>query len=46
MLLEDAQNKIETWRQDYNLNQPHSSLGYQSPAEFIARFKARETKVA
>ncbi len=32
--LEDAKEKIEEWRQDYNLNRPHSSLGNISPAEF------------
>src|SRR5215469_2527919 len=26
--------KIETWRQDYNQERPHSSLGYLSPTEF------------
>jgi putative transposase len=32
--LEDAKEKVEEWRQDYNLNRPHSSLGNISPAEF------------
>jgi putative transposase len=30
----DARRKIATWRIDYNTNRPHSSLGYQTPAEF------------
>ena len=46
MSLQDAQHKIEAWRQDYNHNRPHSSLGYQTPAEFVASSKAREAKVA
>lgn len=34
--LEDAKEKIETWREDYNTNRPHSSLGYKSPKEFMS----------
>jgi putative transposase len=30
----DARRKIEAWRQDYNQERPHSSLGYLPPAEF------------
>jgi putative transposase len=30
----DARRKIETWRQDYNEQRPHSSLHYLPPAEF------------
>ena len=32
--LSDARRKIESWRQDYNQQRPHSSLGYLPPAEF------------
>lgn len=32
--LKDARRKIETWRQDYNQQRPHSSLDYLPPAEF------------
>lgn len=32
--LRDARRKIETWRQDYNQQRPHSSLGYLPPAKF------------
>jgi putative transposase len=32
--LSDARRKIETWRQDYNEQRPHSSLHYLPPAEF------------
>jgi putative transposase len=32
--LSDARRKIETWRQDYNQQRPHSSLNYLPPAEF------------
>jgi putative transposase len=32
--LEDAEEKIESWRQDYNTQRPHSSLGNITPSEF------------
>jgi Integrase core domain len=34
--LAEAQVVIEDWRQDYNTNRPHSSLGMRSPAVFAA----------
>jgi putative transposase len=37
--LSDARRKIESWRQDYNQQRPHSSLNYLPPAEF-ARARA------
>ena len=35
----DARQKIETWREDYNNERPHSSLGYLSPREFAERLR-------
>lgn len=35
--LHDARRKIETWRQDYNQQRPHSALGYLPPAEFARK---------
>lgn len=35
--LEDARNKISRWRQYYNEQRPHSSLGMLAPREFAAR---------
>jgi putative transposase len=32
--LDDAKEKIETWRRDYNEYRPHSSLGNKTPLEF------------
>jgi putative transposase len=32
--LDDARRILETWRQDYNQERPHSALGYQTPVEF------------
>lgn len=46
MSLEDAQHKIAAWRHDYNFQRPHSSLGYKSPAEFMADATCSEVKVA
>jgi putative transposase len=34
MSLEDAQEKIELWRQDYNEFRPHSALNNMTPNEF------------
>jgi len=33
----EAKVIIETWRQHYNEVRPHSSLGYLTPNEFVAR---------
>lgn len=33
--LEDAQQKLEVWKEDYNSYRPHSSLGNLTPNEFI-----------
>jgi putative transposase len=35
--LEDARWVVDRWRLDYNHQRPHSSLDYQTPAEFAAR---------
>ena len=32
----EAQTIVATWRRDYNIQRPHSSLHYQTPAEFRA----------
>ena len=38
MSLEDAQEKIETWRQNYNHFRPYSSLDDVPPAPFAKQF--------
>ena len=40
MSLEDARQKIETWRQDYNNFRPHSALSDTAPALFAKQFTA------
>lgn len=42
--LADARAKIEAWRQDYNENRPHRSLGQRTPAEFIKEYENRLTE--
>ena len=34
--LEDARERVESWRIDYNERRPHSALGYLAPGEFAA----------
>jgi putative transposase len=34
--VEDAQEKVEDWRQHYNQHRPHGALSNRSPAEFMA----------
>ncbi len=44
--LEDARRNIEAWREDYNQVRPHSSLGNQTPQEFMARGAALRSPTA
>ena len=37
LTLDDAREKIESWRRDYNEHRPHSSLGNLPPAELARR---------
>jgi putative transposase len=37
LTLQEAREKIEAWRRDYNQVRPHSGLGYQTPEEFAAQ---------
>ncbi len=36
----EARAKIGAWRQEYNQERPHSSLGYQTPAAFARQLWA------
>jgi putative transposase len=36
----DARGKIAAWQKEYNEERPHSSLGYQTPAEYARRLLA------
>ncbi len=44
--LHDAQQKIETWRLDYNAARPHSALGYLTPAEYRERHQPQSAQIA
>jgi transposase InsO family protein len=35
--LNDAKDKIEVWRRDYNEARPHRALNYLTPNEFAAQ---------
>jgi putative transposase len=37
MSLEDARDKVERWRRDYNEFRPHSALTYLTPVEFALK---------
>jgi putative transposase len=37
--LDDAKQIVETWREDYNQERPHSSLKQQTPSEFVAYWR-------
>lgn len=42
--LEEARVVIEKWRKHYNTRRPHSSLGYQTPAQFAAAHKIKHAE--
>jgi putative transposase len=44
--LADARQKIEAWREEYNGERPHSSLGYRTPREFAAAAIRNRTESA
>jgi putative transposase len=37
--LAEATTIVQSWRHSYNCERPHSSLGYQTPAEFAASWR-------
>jgi len=39
--IEDAQAKLEAWREDYNQYRPHSSLDNMTPAEFAGQLSIK-----
>ena len=39
--IQDARQKIEAWRKDYNEFRPHSSLGDMTPREFAVQSRQR-----
>lgn len=43
LTMHDAQRIVEDWRQDYNRERPHSSLGYRTPEEVRATLTGTST---
>jgi len=41
----EARRRIQLWRDDYNNQRPHSSLGYLTPSQFADAFSAQEKAV-
>jgi len=41
--IEDAQEKIEKWRTEYNEFRPHSSLGDMTPRQYAEQYKSQKT---
>jgi len=41
--MEDAKEKIEAWRIDYNEHRPHTALGNQTPREYAAQWELSRT---
>ena len=41
--LDDARQKIEGWRVDYNDHRPHGSLGHLTPNEFVTHRQGTRT---
>jgi putative transposase len=44
--LNDARERIETWRRDYNSTRPHKSLGQLTPEEYARRFASLQAPPA
>ena len=42
MSLDDAREKVDSWRRDYNEERPHSSLGNATPEEFAAQVEPKK----
>jgi putative transposase len=43
--LDDARDKVEAWRRDYNEERPHSALGNATPTGFAARFEPQKASL-
>ncbi len=41
--IQDAREKIEAWRIDYNAHRPHSSLGHLTPSEYAQQRQEKRT---
>lgn len=41
--IEEAKSVMEKWRIDYNNERPHSSLGFQTPSEYVVKWNMKQT---
>jgi putative transposase len=44
--IEDARQKLEAWRIDYNQHRPHGSLGDMTPSEYAQQGREATSKAA
>lgn len=40
--LDEARREVTRWREEYNLERPHSGLGDRTPSEFMAQWKTAQ----
>jgi len=40
--LADAQQRLDIWRQEYNVSRPHGALKNQTPAELANNYRPKE----
>lgn len=43
--MDDAKDKLEKWREDYNFKRPHGSLGHLTPSEYAQKQKNKQEKL-
>jgi len=41
----EARTVISEWKEDYNINRPHSSLGYLTPEKFRLTFEKKVKEI-
>ena len=44
--IDEAKQRIEAWRVDYNEHRPHGALGHLTPSEFANAGQKRRTEAA
>jgi putative transposase len=44
--IDDARQKLEAWRVDYNQHRPHGSLGHLTPSEYAQQGREATSRVA
>jgi putative transposase len=44
--IDDARQKLEAWRIDYNQHRPHESLGHLTPGEYAQQGREATSRAA